>query len=48
MLALLVELEDVGVGPDVGAVVADEDGDVAEDADVARIAVGHAARTTAR
>ena len=31
--ALLVKLEDLGVGPDVGAVVVDEDGDVAEDAD---------------
>ena len=33
--ALLVELEDFGVGPDVGAIVADEDGNVAEDADFA-------------
>ena len=33
-VALLVELEELGVGPDVGAVVVDEDGDVAEDADV--------------
>ena len=30
-----VKLEDIGVGPDVGGVVVDEDGDVAQDADVA-------------
>ncbi len=38
--ALLVELKDFGVSPDVGGVVADEDGDVAEDFDLALDAVG--------
>ena len=32
---VLVELEELGVRPDVGAVVVDEDGDVANEADVA-------------
>jgi len=36
----VVELEDLGMSPDVGAVVADEDGDIAEDADLAFGAVG--------
>src|SRR5581483_12204700 len=37
---LIVELEDFRVGPDVGRIVADEDGDVAEDFDFAFGAIG--------
>ncbi len=32
MRRLLVEFEDLGVRPDVGAVIADEDGDIAQHA----------------
>jgi len=39
-VAVFVKLEEFGMGPDVGGVVVDEDGDVAEDADVALAAVG--------
>ena len=37
---LLVELEDFGVSPDIGAVVVDEDGDIAHDLDALFGAVG--------
>ena len=37
--AVLVQLEDLRVSPDIGAVVADKDGDVAEDTDVAHVCV---------
>ncbi len=47
-MAVLVELEDLGVGPDVGAVVADKDGDITQDADVACLRSSRAERTTAR
>src|SRR5207302_319444 len=38
-LPLFIQLEEIRVGPDVRAVVVDEYGNVAEDADVARVRV---------
>ena len=37
--AVAVEFEEVGVGPDVGGIVGDEDGEVAEDLDVVGVGV---------
>ena len=46
--AALVELEQLRVGPDVGAVVGDEDRDVADDADLARVGICAHPRPLAR
>jgi hypothetical protein len=46
-LALRVEEEEIGVGPHVGAVVGDEDRDVADDADAALVCVAAQSRPLA-
>ncbi len=37
---MFIEAEEIGAGPDVGAIVRDINGDVAHDADVALAAIG--------